>query len=281
MLPRRGYGQPTPTVPVRLRFLPGNMAYLQVNELATDAGFKRFVAAFDSIKTTRALIIDLHQNGGGSFENGFNILSYLTSQPYRAGSYQSRIYSAVGRARGAGVRFRGAGRGRALPGRGPALRGPVQNQYLGPGGPNKRYTKLVAVRMSGETFSAAEDFCAAYVGLKRGALVGEATGGIRARVCTKRYAYPDGTEWNGIGSVPTVAALQAGRAPVLEAALRTLGALAEPAARKSAQRKFMHNQVIFNYMQLNVQAVQLARLRSSWPAPSRWLLRAKPVLPSL
>jgi carboxyl-terminal processing protease len=65
----------------------------------------------------------------------------------------------------------------------------------------------VVVLISGETFSAAEDFCSAYVGLKRGALVGEPTdgstgqpltfavpGGIMARVCTKRDAYPDGTE---------------------------------------------------------------------------------------
>jgi C-terminal processing protease CtpA/Prc len=101
----------------------------------------------------------------------------------------------------------------------------------------------VALLISGETFSAAEDFCAAYVGLKRDILVGEPTGGstgqplafslpggIMARVCTKRDAYPDGTEWNGIGILPTVlvrpsvAALQAGRDPVLKAALSNLNA---------------------------------------------------------
>lgn len=225
VLPRSGYGKQTPFVPVRLRFLPGNVAYLQVNEFETNAGFKRFVAAFDSIKTTSALIIDLRQNGGGSSENGFDILSYLTDKPYRAGSYQSRIYSAVGRARGEGVRYEDL----------------YKTSTQDPAGGNKLYTKPVAVLISGETFSAAEDFCSAYVGLKRGALVGEATGGstgqplafslpggIMARVCTKRDAYPDGTEWNGIGILPTVpvrptvAALQAGRDPVLEAALRYL-----------------------------------------------------------
>lgn len=225
VLPRRGYGKYTPIVPARLRFLPGNVAYLQVNEFETNAGFKRFVAAFDSIKTTNALIIDLRQNGGGNSGNGYDILSYLTDKPYRVGSYQSRIYSAVGRARGEGVRFEDL----------------YKTDLWSPAGGNKLYTKPVAVLISGETFSAAEDFCSAYVGLKRGILVGEPTGGstgqplvfslpggIMARVCTKRDAYPDGTEWNGIGILPTVpvrptvAALQAGQDPVLEAALRAL-----------------------------------------------------------
>ncbi|MGI4736520.1 MAG: S41 family peptidase [Janthinobacterium lividum] len=233
VLPRSGYGKPMPTVPVRLRFLPGNVAYLQINEFETDAGFKRFVAAFDSIKTTSALIIDLRQNGGGSSENGFHILSYLTDKAYRAGSYQSRIYSAVGRARGEGVRYEDL----------------YKTSTWDPAGANKLYTKPVAVLVSGETFSAAEDFCSAYVGLQRGALVGEPTGGstgqplafalpggIMARVCTKRDAYPDGTEWNGIGIQPTVpvrptvAALQAGQDPVLAAALRYVSRLVRPAA---------------------------------------------------
>ena len=238
VLPRRGYGKPTPIVPVRLRFLPGNVAYLQVNEFETDAGFKRFAAAFDSIQTTSALIIDLRQNGGGNSGNGYDILSYLTDKAYRPGSYQSRTYSAVGRARGEGVR----------------LENLYQTSTQSPAGGNKLYTKPVAVLISGETFSAAEDFCSAYMGLKRGILVGEPTGGstgqplafalpggIMARVCTKRDAYSDGTEWNGIGipptvpARPTVAALRAGRDPVLEAALRALGAptkLPQPEATK-------------------------------------------------
>lgn len=226
VLPRWGYGKYTPSAPARLRFLPGNIAYLQVNEFETDAGFKRFVAAFDSIQNTKGLIIDLRQNGGGSSGNGYRILSYLTDKTYHPGSYQSRTYSAVGRARGAGVKFE-----------------PLYTTYTeGPAGAGKLYTKPVAVLISGETFSAAEDFCSAYVGLKRGALVGEPTGGstgqpfafavpggVMARVCTKRDAYPDGTEWNGVGIQPTVpvhptvAALQAGQDPVLAAAMRYLG----------------------------------------------------------
>jgi carboxyl-terminal processing protease len=224
-LPRSGYGTLTPFAPVRLRFLPGNVAYLQVNEFETDAGFQRFVAAFDSIQATRALIIDLRQNGGGNSSNGYRILSYLTDQRYRVGRYQSRIYSAVGRARGQGVRFE-----------------PVDTaNFRSPAGGQKRYSKPVVVLINGRTFSAAEDFCSAYVGLQRGALIGEPTGGstgqplsfalpggLMARVCAKRDTYPDGREWNGQGIQPTlvvrptVAALQAGKDPVVAAALRYL-----------------------------------------------------------
>lgn len=240
VLPRRGYGSLKPIAPVQLRFLPGNVAYLQVNEFETDAGFRRFAAAFDSIKATQALIIDLRQNGGGSSSNGFHILNYLTTKPYLTGLYASRTYSAVGRARGQGVRFE-----------------PVDTaNYSSPADGGPYYAKPVTVLIGGATFSAAEDFCSAYVGLKRGALVGEPTGGstgqplsfalpggIMARVCTKRDTYPDGTEWNGQGIQPTllvrptVAALAAGQDAVLAAALRQLHALTAAAnAPKTARR---------------------------------------------
>ena len=240
VLPRRGYGKPKPPVATRLRFLPGNVALLEVNEFETDAGFRRFTAAFDSIQQTNALIIDLRQNGGGNSSNGYHILNYLTTKPYLVGSYQSRIYSAVGRARGEGVRLQ-----------------PVDTaNYSAPAGGNRYYAKPVAVLIGGATFSAAEDFCSAYVGLKRGALVGEPTGGstgqplsfalpggIMARVCTKRDAYPDGTEWNGQGIQPTllvrptVAALAAGEDPVLAAALRQLRGTAAAGSRAKEPRR--------------------------------------------
>ena len=236
VLPRSGYGKLLPVVPVQLLFLPGNVAYLQVNEFETDAGFRRFAAAFDSIKATRALIIDLRRNGGGNSSNGSHILNYLTDKPYLLGRYASRTYSAVGRARGEGMRFE-----------------PVDTaNYSAPAGGSNYYAQPVAVLIGAATFSAAVDFCAAYVGLKRGALVGEPTGGstgqplsfalpggIMARVCTKRDAYPDGTEWNGQGIrptllvQPTVAELAAGQDPVLAAALQLLHAPA--AAAKSAK----------------------------------------------
>lgn len=234
-LPRDGYGRMTPFEAVNLRFLPGNIAYLQVNEFESDKGYRRFAAAFDSIATTNALIIDLRRNGGGNSNNGFSILNYLTDKPYSTGSYQSRIYSPVGRARGDKVRFE-----------------PVDTGSVAlPAGVGKLYTKPVVVLIGGMTFSAAEDFCSAYVGMKRGALIGEPTGGstgqplvftlpggVMARVCTKRDGYPDGTEWNGRGIEPTVlvrptvADVQTGQDTVLKAALKYLETTYKPITKK-------------------------------------------------
>ena len=224
-LPRSGYSNLVSAESARLQFLPGNYAYLQVNEFESDKGFRRFVAGFDSIQASKGLIIDLRRNGGGNSGNGYRILSYLTDKAYRTGRYQSRQYSAVRRARGEIVRFEGVDTASFAP----------------PAGANKLFSKPVVVLISGMTFSAAEDFCSAYVGLKRGALIGEPTGGstgqplsfslpggLMGRVCTKRDMYPDGSEWNGQGIPPTVlvhptvAALQAGQDPVLAAALAYL-----------------------------------------------------------
>ena len=225
LLPRSGYAKLKAAESAHLQFLPGNYAYLQVNEFESDQGFRRFVAGFDSIQASNGLIIDLRRNGGGDSGNGYRLLSYLTDKEYRTGRYQSRQYSAVGRARGDQVHFEGVDTA----------------SYAPPAGGQKLYTKPVVVLISGMTFSAAEDFCSAYVGLNRGALIGEPTGGstgqplsfslpggLMARVCTKRDMYPDGREWNGQGIQPTlvvhptVAAIQTGQDLALTAALTYL-----------------------------------------------------------
>lgn len=68
---------------------------------------------------------------------------------------------------------------------------------------------------SSRTFSAAEDFVAAFKSLKRGLVVGEATGGSTgqpllinlpgngsARICTKRDQFADGDDFVGKGVLP-------------------------------------------------------------------------------
>ena len=220
VLPRSGYSAQTPYEAVAFRMLPGNVAYLQINEFESDKGLKRFVAAFDTISSSNALIIDVRQNGGGNSGNGWDILSYLTDKPFGVGSYKSRLYSPVRRARGESIVFEEVNKG---------IKWSANDKKL--------YTKPVVVLTSGMTFSAAEDFCVAFDAMKRGKIIGEPTGGstgqplsfalpggIMARVCTKRDMYPDGTEWVGKGIQPailvrpTVADTQAGRDTVLETA---------------------------------------------------------------
>lgn len=223
LLARSGYSKLTPVKPVDFKILPGNIAYLQVSEFETNAGFKRFEAAFDSIATANALILDVRQNGGGNSDNGWNILACLTDQPFKTGKYFSRKYSPLARARGEGVVLETIG----------------ESWWSANG--KKVYTKPVVVLTSGMTFSAAEDFALAFDVMQRGKLIGEPTGGstgqplsfalpggIMARVCTKRDTYPDGTEWVGKGIQPnllvkpTAADLLVGRDTVLEATLQHL-----------------------------------------------------------
>jgi len=75
----------------------------------------------------------------------------------------------------------------------------------------------VAVLTSARTFSAAEDFVAAFNAMHRGITVGEATagstgqplffqlpGGGSARVCTRNDRGPDGAVFEGLGLRPTI-----------------------------------------------------------------------------
>jgi C-terminal processing protease CtpA/Prc len=223
LLARTGYSKLTPAKPADFKILPGNIAYLQLTEFESNAGLKRFEAAYDSIATTNALILDVRLNGGGDSDNGWNILAYLSDKPFKTGKYFSRKYSPVERARGQGVVLETIGESRWS----------ANGKHV--------YTKPVVVLTSAMTFSAAEDFALAFDVMRRGKLIGEPTGGstgqplsfslpggIMARVCTKRDTYPDGTEWVGKGIQPnllvkpTAADVFAGRDTVLEAALRYL-----------------------------------------------------------
>ncbi|GAB3564370.1 hypothetical protein GCM10027578_09710 [Spirosoma luteolum] len=243
VLPRFGYGKLSPTPAFRFRVLPGNVAYVQLNNFENSKALDGFVAAFDSIAQTNSLILDVRLNGGGDSGYGWNILGYLTDKPMKTGSYSSRIYSPLRRARGEQVLFESVGEDNTWPANG-----------------KKIFTKPVAVLIGSRTFSAAEDFAVMFDAMQRGTLVGEPTGGstgqplvfalpggVMARVCTKRDAYPDGTEWNGKGIQPnllvrpTVTDVQAGRDPVLDAALAKLsidvpGKPVRPRPRSSAQK---------------------------------------------
>jgi C-terminal processing protease CtpA/Prc len=103
------------------------------------------------------------------------------------------------------------------------------------------YKKPVILLTSSRTFSAAEDFAAAFKALHIGVIIGEATGGSSgqplsfilpgngtARVCTKRDQFPDGEDFIGKGIQPdiiiksTVADCRKRSDTQLEAALRAL-----------------------------------------------------------
>lgn len=106
---------------------------------------------------------------------------------------------------------------------------------------NSTFNGPVAVLIGPQTFSAAEDFLVSYDLMKRGLIIGEASGGSTgqslslklpgggsARICIKRDTYPDGRAFVGTGIMPTidvkstVADLRNGRDVVLERAIAEL-----------------------------------------------------------
>jgi carboxyl-terminal processing protease len=213
--------QPTP--PMEFARLPGNVAYVSLNSFNDAAVVKQFEAAYAEIEKTDGMIIDVRNNGGGNSGNGWAILAYLTDKAFKTSQWKTRNYRPTYRAWQRPAEW---------------YRQPAAD--FGPKG-GKPYTKPVIVLISPRTYSAAEDFAVAFDAMKRGKLIGEATGGSTgqplifplpgkgsARVCTKRDAYPDGKEFIGVGVQPniavqpTVADFRNGRDNVLEAALDEL-----------------------------------------------------------
>ncbi|MCC6073135.1 S41 family peptidase [Massilia sp. GCM10020059] len=213
----------TPAAPFEFRMLPGDVAYVALNTFNSDETADKFIAAFDKIAQSKALVIDLRDNGGGNSNVGFRVLATLTDKQFETGKWETRNYLPTYRAWG-----------KPMPNFGQAdenWQPDLKHQYAKP----------VIVLSSAATYSAAEDFLVAFDAMKRGTIVGEASGGSTgqplmislpgggsARIVSKRDTYPDGKPFVGVGIQPniqvspTVADLRKGRDTVLEAALLTL-----------------------------------------------------------
>jgi C-terminal processing protease CtpA/Prc len=215
-------GAVPPTPPFTIRMLPGNVAYVALNSFGDSKAADAYIAAFPQIAKSSALIIDVRNNGGGTSDEGYRVLATLTGKPFATDKWSTRQYLPTFRAWQ-----------RKMP--------DYSDVGFWPSDAAHQYAKPVRVLTSASTFSSAEDFAAAYATMKRGALVGETTGGstgqpliIRlpgggsARICTKRDTYSDGRPWVGIGIVPGVPAapriadFRNGKDAVLEAALASL-----------------------------------------------------------
>lgn len=208
------------------RMLPGDIAYLSLDHFESDAGVRAFEQHLPQILRAKGLILDVRHNGGGSGLYGGHILSYLTDQSVPTETSRELQVSPVSRARG-NLRLEW----RRLPGSGEPYVKERTSVFRGP----------VAVLIGPRTFSAAEDFVVSFDVMKRGLLIGAATGGSTgqplmfdlpgggtARICVKRDSYPDGREFVGKGiapdivAAPTVGDIRAGRDPVLQQAVAAL-----------------------------------------------------------
>lgn len=214
--------------PMTLRMLPGGVAHVALNTFVGGAAADAFVAALPELARARALVLDVRENDGGNSNEGYRVLAALAERPFATSRWTTRDYRPAFRSWG-----RREGRYVAAPDTVPPGAG------LPRGAP--RFAGPVVVLTGPRTYSAAEDFVAAFRGMRRGRVVGEATGGSTgnpvafplpgggwARVCSKHDVAPDGTEFVGVGFKPdvlvpaTLAELRGGRDAALAAAAALL-----------------------------------------------------------
>jgi hypothetical protein len=173
--------------------LPGNIGYLAVQGfIGKNDAADSIAAAMNRLKNTRALIIDLRDNGGGDGNTANLLASYFFDRPTHLSDIYERQHDHTEEIW-------------------------TSNNIAG-----KKYgeKRTVYVLTSVTTFSAAEDFSYAMKTFKRATLIGETTsGGANAtvsgpyRVLDHFTAYiPDArsigtiskTNWEGVGVIPDI-----------------------------------------------------------------------------
>lgn len=221
---RGGYFPETP-IPAEFKMLPGNIAYLRIQEFTDAAAAKTLRENIAAVSNSSGLIIDIRLNGGGRDENMSAVLAILGSQPFPGLNWRSRDYIAAVRS------------WRQIPGWKRSTYGRQQFDST------VHYTGSVIVLTSGTTYSSAEHFVAGIRTMKRGTIVGETTGGSISNpmvfklpgggmtlIGSKDDYYPDGELFNGTGIKPdvavspTIADIRAGRDRALEKAVEMLKA---------------------------------------------------------
>ena len=173
----------------------GQIGYLTLNNFEEQTIMTQFDSLYIQIAKTKGLIIDIRYNGGGNNEIGYHILESLTNQPFETSYYKIPRYLPESN----GIQWN----------ENTSSKWPVNSK--------KQYDKPVVVLISARTFSAAEDFTVAFDFMKRGKLIGQATGGSTgqplnfslpgggfARICTRHDTYPNGKEFIGIGIIPDI-----------------------------------------------------------------------------
>lgn len=182
------------------RIAPGNIAILTLPDFATDEVRTFFDSVYPQIIQSDGLVIDLRGNPGGNSGHADYILRHLTADSIATDMWTTPVYRPA---------FASWGQQPGIYESPSELMAPVQDRAP--------YLRPVAVVTDRSTFSAAEDFCSLFRGMKRGPIVGTPTAGstgngVRvlltnktyANICSKHDRMPDGTEFVGIGIIPDI-----------------------------------------------------------------------------
>ncbi|MBL8958943.1 MAG: hypothetical protein JNJ98_03750 [Gemmatimonadetes bacterium] len=227
---------------VEARPLADGMLYLAINSFNDRALAARLDSLRPMMERARGIVIDIRRNPGGNSGNGYLALQHhFGSRAFTTSAWRSRTEIQSRRAWGKQAVEQGDSTSEnARHWRGvtwfqqPGERMEITSRVLDRSIP-------IAVLISRQTGSAAEDFLVALDGDPRFTIVGEPTngstgqpifvglpGGLTLWICTKRDAYPDGREFVGVGVQPqvlaleTVESLRRGQDVALDAGMRVL-----------------------------------------------------------
>lgn len=195
---RSGFADLENEPPFAFRMLPGDIAYLSLDQFETNDAVKEFTRHLPTIMQAKGLVLDVRRNGGGNSTVGLEILSSLVHEPIPMSDGFVRLD--YGARRNELIQWRPDHANQSYDRR-------KKEHFDGP----------VAVLIGPQSYSAAEDFLVSFDLVKRGPMVGEATGGSTGqpmmvplpggglgRICSKRDTYPDGRAFVGRGIQPTI-----------------------------------------------------------------------------
>ena len=205
LVPRSGYAVDDKSDSTEAYFtiqeLGDDIRLLDIRTFNEESVLEAFTAQFEEISRSAGLIIDLRKNGGGNSAIGWGILAQLVDVPFPTSRWKTRLYRPA---------YRAWARPEAWSWH------EVDSHEVDPHGEHF-YTGPVAVLSGPRTYSAAEDFLAAFRQANRGPIIGQPSGGSTgqplgfklpgggsARVCTKRDLFADGTEFVGVGVKPDI-----------------------------------------------------------------------------
>ncbi len=213
---------------IKFESLPGNIGLLTIPSFQKgDFDPNRFLELADTIFASDGLIIDIRNNTGGNSGYGELVMKLLAKDTIPQASWRTPKYEAAYASWGRPWETIEIPSDSIVP---------IHCQH--PQIP--QYDKPIVLLVSGNTFSAAEDFTVLFKNAKRGIVMGTPTAGstgnpIRfdlgwgywGRICTRHEKLADGTEFIGIGIQPDKIVEETedvifGKDNVIEAALQEL-----------------------------------------------------------
>ncbi len=211
--------------PLEFRVVAKNTGYLKINNFVGSNSIRSdFDSIYEKILLTDALIIDVRENMGGWTDISQYILKHFANKPFKTGKWRSPENIAAHRSWGSNIEWFESGEYEVAP---------FTDKVI--------YTRPIVLLADESTFSCAEDFCADFLTMKRGKIVGSKTAGSSgnplmvklpgegvALICTKQDFFPDGREYVGFGIdpdievKPSIEDIFQNNDPVLQAAIKTI-----------------------------------------------------------